>query len=503
MESVVPFRRANFFPGLLATPKFWNEIQQYHVAKEQFYNAVFQGAGVVPGVMDSLKVQSLAKGGGTTLVVSPGCALDGKGRPLFVYEPQALVLDYKRFKLPCTVYLVASYDEVFEEFFQNPEIPDYQGYMKKLEKAKLDVVSLVQDPQNQIELARIALCEDENGEVGEILNGNDYAAPGTNTLDFRYVQWVSPAKKGISPYLKAFFVELLEASRNTAMAAYDTFPLLGLREMQSVALTAKMLVQCGDVHFNDLIHILFPLFDVDSQILQQMLEYERENEKRLFSVKESFDDVRQAVFQMGDLIKYFDHKYEQLDAILKSHRAVLEGLKKLIVTRQVTMDAIMLISYELPRVLLLGDDRFTLVDYLDLAQKEGIDFHGLSFLDCQDVATANQSGSYPDGVMVRDTIKRYVGGVVRFQAKNIIKKRKLLLVRRTDVYKGDYTVEVTINGQHSRTLNIDYSDTRDRWRNLIVLFEEDEITDNSVQIEFKIGEKGRDNFGKMWMYQCV
>ena len=43
MEQRETYKRANFFPGLKATPLFWNEMEDYHFAKEVLYNSLFHG----------------------------------------------------------------------------------------------------------------------------------------------------------------------------------------------------------------------------------------------------------------------------------------------------------------------------------------------------------------------------------------------------------------------------------------------------------------------------
>ena len=39
MESLQSYKRANFFPGLKATPAFWNEMEDYHFNKETLSKA--------------------------------------------------------------------------------------------------------------------------------------------------------------------------------------------------------------------------------------------------------------------------------------------------------------------------------------------------------------------------------------------------------------------------------------------------------------------------------
>ena len=57
MEQRETYKRANFFPGLKATPLFWNEMEDYHFAKEVLYNSLFHGYGIVPDYQQSLHVQ--------------------------------------------------------------------------------------------------------------------------------------------------------------------------------------------------------------------------------------------------------------------------------------------------------------------------------------------------------------------------------------------------------------------------------------------------------------
>ena len=110
MEETNIYKRANFFPGLKATPSFWNEMEDYHFKKENLYNRLFHGFGVVPDYMQSLHVQAeKTKGGLITLLVETGLAIDGLGRSVFLYKPEALVLDPKKYTLPCTVYVAVSY----------------------------------------------------------------------------------------------------------------------------------------------------------------------------------------------------------------------------------------------------------------------------------------------------------------------------------------------------------------------------------------------------------
>jgi hypothetical protein len=505
-DKLEVFKRANFFPGLLAGPAYWNAIEDYHFQKELLYNHLFHGFGVVDGYLDSLEVQSeKTKGGLITLLVARGMAIDGIGRPLFLYEPHVLVLDPKKFKLPATVFVIIKYDERLEDYYKNEENPDLQGYQKRLETVKLEIVSEIREPEFEIELARIQLSENEGGGIEEIKNNDLYTDPGVNTLDYRFIPWASRMKMGISSYLLKFLIELLDYTRTVAASGYEVLPLLSLRNLQSTAMTAKMIAQCTGVSFEDVVHLVTPFFDLDHQVLFEIAEYEREHEEdgRRYTSKNNYEAARTAMYDFGDRLKSYNNSYEEIDLILKAHRAVMEGLRQVLIAKEVSSDDIKYISYAMPHVLLFGEDRYTLVDTINLGSKESVESHQVELLDCSHPSTSNEAFYYPDGVLVHDTVKRWIGGSMQFHLRNIIKGRKMLIIRRTDIHQGNYTVEVTMEGAQARILDIDGVDTKHRWRNLFVVYDEGEIKDNSGAVKFTIGEKGRDNSGTLWVYQIL
>jgi hypothetical protein len=500
-ESGLNFKRANFFPGLMATPQFWNEIQDYHVGKESMYNLVFHGQGVVPNVMEEFKITSHKKGGTLTVVIGSGLAIDKDGRPVILNQPMAKVIDYKKFKLPSTIYIVLSYNEQLEEYYQNRENPEFQGYKKKKETALVDIISKDPGDSSGIEIGRIYLEEDENGEIKDILEPEDMINPKSNEIDSRFVIWASIAKRGMSPHLRKYLADILDETRNIAAIANETVPLPVLRELQTVALTARMLIQCGDVAYDDIVNILYPLYDINTHMIQEMLDYERKEEKRLFSTKEHFNDYRTYVHEMGELIRYFDHKLETIDRIIKVQKEILNSIKNLIISKKITSVDIAYVSYEFPRILVVGDDRYTLMEYLDFSDYETEVNHDFDVVNAKEYTSGKQEFTYPDGESVRDTIKRYNGGVLSFTVRNLVRKRDLLMIRRTDIFHGNYKVDVEVNNEPVAQLVVDGYDSKNRWRNLSLTVEEHLILDSNLKITFKMGEKGRDNFGKMWFYQ--
>ncbi len=505
-DQLEPFMRANFFPGLQAGPVFWNAMEDYHFGKELLYNKLFHGFGIVSGFLDSLQVQAeRTKGGLITLLVTRGVAFDGLGRPLFLNEPQVLVLDPKKFKIPTTVFVVIRYEERFENYYQNKENSDLQGYQNRLETVKLDIVSEIREKESSIELARIRLEEEESGGIHEIRNNDNFCDPGPNTLDYRFIPWAPRVKQGVSSYLQKFVIDLLEYSRTVAASSHEVLPLVSLRNLQTVSMTAKLIVQSTGVFYEDIIHLITPLFDLDHQILFEISEWEREHEDkgRLYTVKNSYELARGAMYALGDRIKSYGGSYEELDGILSSHRDVMQGIRQTLIAKEISGDDIKYISYAMPHILLFGEERYTLVDTLNLGSRESIEAHQFELVDCTHPSTSNEAFFYPDGELVHDTVRRWIGGSMKFRLRNVIKGRKTLVIRRSDMHQGNYTVEVTLDGANPRSLDVDGVDTRYRWRNLFVIFDEGEVRDNSAEIRFAIGEKGRDNSGTIWIYQIL
>jgi hypothetical protein len=485
----------------MAGHQFWNDIQDYHFHKEQLYNRLFHGYGIVPGVNEELKITPIKKSGNLTVIIGTGLAIDGLGRSLFLYETQARIIDYKNFKLPTTVYFIIHYKEVLEDFYQSIESPDYKGYKKKVETAVVEVTTELPDNVVNFEIGRILLDDEETGEIKEINIPADYSNPGKNEIDIRFVSWIKTARPSLSPYLRKTIVDTLETTKETAIIVNETTKLKGMRDMQTIALTGKMLVECGDVEVDDIVHIFYPIYDINSFIVLEMLEYERVEEKRVYSSNASFNDYRNSLFEMGELIKYYDGRLETLDKVIKCNESMIKNLRNLIVSKKITLEDISYMSSPMPRVLIVEDKRYALVDFLDFNDPETKQRSNFELSDMKDYTSTRSDFTYPDGVDIVDTIQRYIHGRVSFDARNLIRRKELLLIRRSDIYNGDYSVKVFIDDTFVQDLIIDGFDTVNRWRNLSVVFREDLVKSSTVRISFELSDTGRDNFGTIWLFQ--
>lgn len=506
MEDKSAYRRVNFFPGLKATPGFWNGMEDYHFRKEILYNALFHGYGVVPNYKESLHVQATkTKGGLITLLIGPGLAFDGVGRPIFLYELEAIVLDPKKYTLPGYVYITIRYDEQMEGYYEDSQNCDLQGYQYRKETGKVEILDEIIDTDTYIELARIYLSDEDGTGITEIKNSKDFSDPGANAIDYRFIPWAMRAKRGVSTYLQSFMIDIFGYTESVANSCHEVLNLSSLRNLQTVAMTSKMILQTAGVFFDDIIHMISPLFNMDYQVIFEIAEWERnhENSERLYTTKSGYENSRKALYELGDMVKAYKESYEEIDTILRLHKTVIEGLKSILIEKEVSNNDIMFISHKMPQVLLFNNEKYTLVDTINMSSESSIESHEVRFNNSKRPTTSNEAFYYPDGVLVHDVVKRWIGGEMKFRLKNIMKGRKTLLIRRTDMHQGNYSVDVKLNDKSVKTLVVDGVDTKNRWRNLFVLFEEGEIKEYTPVLSFDIGPQGRDNSGTIWVYQFL
>src|ERR1700736_1350067 len=102
------FRRLNFFKGLVTYHTDWIDNESYRRDKHRWHNARCHAAGVVLGYAGELAVSGR---GDLSIEIQPGCALDGAGNELILWETQIKHVEQNGLKLPQTVYVVARYAE--------------------------------------------------------------------------------------------------------------------------------------------------------------------------------------------------------------------------------------------------------------------------------------------------------------------------------------------------------------------------------------------------------
>jgi hypothetical protein len=173
--------RINFFKGFFTTADDWQKAQEYHIEKSKFHNRYLH----IPGVVsegNSLKVTAASQG--TAVIVTPGYAIDGEGRDLYLPELPPIPFIPSKYHPPSTVYVTIKYDEEPVSKRTDPSNPDYTGYAFIKERPFVDITTVEPDNYHTIELARIELSAD----VTRLKDARDANNPVANEIDLRYVK---------------------------------------------------------------------------------------------------------------------------------------------------------------------------------------------------------------------------------------------------------------------------------------------------------------------------
>lgn len=181
------FKRINFFKGFFTHAEDWQQAEEYQIAKHRLHNKCLHGWGVVPGYMENLDVR--ASDEGTTLVVSPGLAVDRQGRELHVAAPMTVPIEPEKFAADTDVFLVIRYDEKFVDRRENVANEEYSGYAFIQELVLAELTAQHPSEGETIELARIHLGK----RATRVRMPAEGAAPGANEVDIRNRQYAGVA----------------------------------------------------------------------------------------------------------------------------------------------------------------------------------------------------------------------------------------------------------------------------------------------------------------------
>ena len=78
-----------------------------------------------------------------------------------------------------------------------------------------------------------------------------------------------------------------------------------------------------------------------------------------------------------------------------------------------------------------------------------------------------------------------------------------MILKFTDIFHGNYNVDLEINVEKIKPIVIDGDDTKNNWRNKALKIPGKNIKDNTITVSFSTEMGTRDCFGKIWMYQQI
>ncbi|HEX8953869.1 MAG TPA: hypothetical protein VF945_18560 [Polyangia bacterium] len=249
------FKRLNFFKGLVTYYTDWIDNETYRLDKHRWHNMRCHGPGVVTGYEGELVVSGR---GDLSIEVQPGCAIDGSGNELVLWDTQIKQVRTDGLKLPQTVYVVARYTEELTDFISYKQNLAVRGHRRVLEGCEIDVTPLLPNIAKEVELARILLDKD----VRALGDAADPQAPKANEIDLRYVLRAGRAGPGIDASMQLALASMLAGARQALGMMYRGGRVANAQDAlhQVIAMSAVHAAELSDTRTAlDLFAILFEL----------------------------------------------------------------------------------------------------------------------------------------------------------------------------------------------------------------------------------------------------
>ena len=509
------FKRINFFKGFVTTTKDWNDAERYHVEKHKLHNRCFHGAGVVPGYRQELKVRARGRAD-MSVEISPGYALDGQGNDIILYETEIKSINKNDFKLPLTVYFVVKYVEEMTDFISYKENLDFKGHRRIQEKGVIELSITEPDITREVEIGRIYLTEDAK----KITDARDPSAPEPNEIDLRYV----PKAGVMGGYLPMEMVtnlrKLLRAERETYYRMARDKKVLAANSAALGMMTVDMLLESGTVGPQNIMNLLSSISALEMDTINEI-----EATKPTLKAMKDFGQFKHSVEVFRDIV---DDKslsvdendmmnFDSLDQVIAVKEKGNQSLSSVVGEEiapvvlengenEVSQEWTKLkeLAGEMPEVVTIDGKEWTLIDEIDILNKESEQAHAFQISEARDSWRARQRIRYPDGTTVEDVGIAHEGGYTTFEIHKLTPNRPVMLLRRMDYARGDFEIEYSANDARVGICQCAGSDRRFRWRNWPFLIPAEFVTTPDLKITQKAVTAARDiNMYHFWFYQSL
>ncbi|MCL2326483.1 MAG: hypothetical protein FWC40_08335 [Proteobacteria bacterium] len=509
------FKRINFFKGFVTTTKDWNDAERYHVEKRKLHNRCFHGAGVVPGYRQELKVRARGRAD-MSVEVAPGYAIDGQGNDILLYETEIKAINKGDFKLPLTIYFVVKYVEEFSDFIAYKENLDFKGHRRIQEKAVIEVSITDPDVASQVEIARVYLTEDAK----KITDAKDPLDPGPNEIDLRFV----PKAGVVGGYLPMDLInrlrKLLRAQRDIYYRLARDKKVLAANGVALGLMTVDMLLESGAIGPQNIMPLLANLGDLEWDTVNEI-----EATKPTLKAMKDFGQFKHSIEVFRDMVEdkslVVDENdlinFDSLDQVIaiqeKSSGPLLsivgeqlppEGLEEVASDISNEWTRIKEWSQAMPENVTIDGQEWSLIDSIDILNKESEQAHMFQIVDARDSWRTRQRIRYPDGATVEDVGIAHEGGYTTFEIRNVTPNRPIMLLRRMDYVRGDFEIEYYANDLRVGISQCPGSDKRFRWRNWPFYIPAEFVTSEALKITQKAITAERDiNMFRFWFYQAL
>lgn len=525
------FLRLNHFHGLRLESEDFETGERYHVDKRKLHNRVLHGCGVVRRFMGELRVAGRRRGD-MSVDVSPGYALDGQGNDLILWEPRIVTIDPGKLpKLPVTAHVVLKYVDEPVDFVVNKANPKFKGHRRIFETVRIDVEPKAPAPEDGVELARILLTED----VREITDARDPTSPGPGEIDLRFLGNAGTTGTTIGTdlihQLRELFIEMRSALGGLARNGVHT-----ARDLRAAVVTLAMLLETGMLDAPELIKGIRLMVDLADEVrvdvdanfpeLNGVREWEQWKEviealrgmaKEAKPLRGDLENlVSRLVMAAANLKLASDVKPAPAPTPTKPVKKAAEAAdeepeaapepeqpKKAADAVELSWEQLKESSKLPPRIFLDGKN-YALVDQIAIGDRGSELEHAFAIEGAKQDWSTNQSFSYPDGVKTSARGKAHVGGLSKWQIKNLTPGKDVILAKRIDFVRGDIVTRIELDGQNVGDWRIDGSDRKHRWRNWLFKVPGDAVKKDAVECKQVAVEADRDiNMFGLWFYQAM
>lgn len=522
------FKRINFFKGFVTTEEDWNDAERYHVEKHKLHNRAFHGTGVVRGWGEEFRLSARGKGE-LSVEVAPGYSIDGQGNDIILWKPQILPINKGDYKLPQTIYLVIRFVEEHSDFIAYKQNLDFQGHRRIAELCKLEWTETEPDWTHEIELCRVQLTRDATA----LELPKDPLNPGPNQIDRRFVPYAGVA----GGFLEAQFVwqlkMLIESSRKVFGRLWRDQQIIAANNVFQALVTTNMLLESGQLGATQIMNIMGLVSELQTDVVGEI-----EATKPALSAKSEFKVFKSNVELLRNLVEEGQNAsaigqaipLEKLDDVLsfqgkgvnaigKAVQAIspvrtavpvtdetpdvqTQAPERIVLDGDTGWEQVKIRSESFTEVLSVNNSNWTLIDEINILDRESEEKHGFTIRDARDQYRMRQRLRYPDGSTVLDTGIAHEGGYAEWEIHNVTPNVDLIIIRRMDYVRADYECEIYCEGQLVGVIPCPGDDRRFRWRNWPFQIPARFVTRDKLRIRQVTKTADRDiNFFHLWFYQ--
>lgn len=529
------FLRLNHFHGLRLESEDFETGEKYHLEKRKLHNKMLHGQGIVRRWQGELKVASRRRGD-MSVDVNTGYAIDGNGNDLILWEPKIVTIDPGKQlpKLPATAHIVLKYVDEPVDFVVNKANPKFKGHRRIFETVRVDVEAKAPDPKDGVELARFLITE----ETREITDARDPLNPGPGEVDLRYAPVAGAGGTMISPDL-VHAIRTMFGELRASLGALARNGVHSARDLRAAVMTLGMLLETGSLdgpEFIKGVRLIIDLAeemrtDVDANFpeLNGVREWESWKE-----VIESLKGVaREAKPLRGDLENLVNRLGSatgnlRLASDVKPKPPEPKPVKKAAAEKeapaeeekppepekpkiapgavQLTWDKLKESSVLPPKIFLEIDGvgkNYELVDQIAIGERASELDHAFAIEGAKQDWSTNQTFTYPDGKSLGARGKAHVGGLSKWNIKNLVPGKDMVVAKRIDFVRGDIVTRMEIDGKAVGDWRIDGSDRKNRWRNWLFRVPGDAVKKDTAECRQVAVEADRDiNMFGLWFYQA-